>query len=61
MHPSKERPAPKAVNTTSLAQFLARDEQRQKNNQMLIDRIWGMPAQPATPESDADPNNPSVK
>ena len=30
-------------------------------NKMIIDRIKGLPAQPGTPESEADPTNPNVR
>jgi hypothetical protein len=36
-----------------------RDDARKRHNQMIVDRINGVPAQPATPESDADPRNPN--
>jgi len=32
---------------------------RKEYNDMLIDRIKGVPSQPATPESDADARNPN--
>lgn len=35
-------------------------QKRRQHNKMLTDRIRGMPAQPASPESDADPRNPSA-
>ena len=28
------------------------------NNEMVLDRIRGVPASPSTPETDADPRNP---
>jgi hypothetical protein len=34
---------------------------RNKHNRDIIERIRGVPAQPATPETDADPRNPNVK
>jgi hypothetical protein len=40
--------------------FSARNSQRQAQNQMLVDRIKGVPAQTATEESEADPRNPNA-
>ena len=40
--------------------FAARNKQRQQQNQMLVDRIKGVPALPATEESNADPKNPNA-
>jgi hypothetical protein len=37
----------------------ARNKQRAQQNQKLVDRIKGIPAQPSTEESDADPQNPN--
>ena len=39
----------------------ARNKQRKDDNQMIIDRIKGIPATPATLESDSDPQNPNAK
>lgn len=38
----------------------ARNRQREQQNRMLVDRIKGVPAQPPTEESDADPKNPNA-
>lgn len=34
-------------------------DERKRHNAMLVDRIRGVAAQPATPETDADPRNPN--
>jgi hypothetical protein len=34
---------------------------RNKHNRRIVERIKGVPAQPAMPESDADPRNPNVE
>lgn len=34
---------------------------RLMQNESILERIKGVPAQPATPESDVDPHNPNVR
>jgi hypothetical protein len=34
---------------------------KRDNNQMVVLRVKGVPSQPGTPETDADPRNPNVK
>lgn len=34
---------------------------REQHNQMLVDRVRGVPARPSTPETDVDPRNPVAR
>lgn len=38
----------------------AKSDAAAKHNQMMVDRIKGVQAQPSTPETDNDPRNPNV-
>lgn len=43
----------------SLMERLAAAKHRRAENEMILLRMFGLPAQPGTPETDADPNNPN--